>query len=401
MHLKKVKLGELISLITLIVTIIVATNIYLSNINTPWQHFSDQAQSFLDGRLDLVPLSFDKHDYVIKNGKYYWHEGPFPSIVLLPFQILFGPNFHQGFMQILLIFLLIFFLFKLAILKKFNTLSSFYLVSAFLFGSPIVGVVLDPKSWFFSQTVAVTTLAWLILELETTKRWWLMGILNGSLLATRPTSAFILIALITVIFKQKVFSKNKWINLLKLLTPILICGLLLMWFNYARFGSPLDNGYLTNDVGGYMSPLRDLGLFSLNHIPTNIYYYFLSSVEPVSSGISAHLKFPFIKYNVWGLSFILIAPFFLYSLKSLRNYSNYLRSLWLVIAITMFVLLSYYATGWYQFGPRYTADFMPILYLLTLYSLKPPALTRFQKIVINISCLLNIYLLITSMFFHS
>lgn len=378
------------------VLFLIPGSIFLQNINTPWQHFSDQAQSLIKGRLDVDPLYFDKHDYVISDEKYYWHQGPFPAILLIPFQILFGNNLSQGITQLVLITISGIFLFKLARLKKFDILDSFYLTTAFLLGSVVIGLILDPKSWFFSQVVAITTLNLLIFELESFRRWWLIGLLEAALLATRFTSGFIIFALIFLLYKEK-----RLVNFFLFFLPIIITILLLIWFNYARFGNPLENGYLTNDVGGYMSPLRDLGFFSLQHFPTNFYYYFLASVEPVISNISVHLEFPFIKYSGWGLSVLLVAPFFLYSLKSFKKASSYLISLWTVVAITLFTLLIYFAPGWVQFGPRYTADFMPILYLLTLYGLKPLKLSFSQKLIILISCLLNIYLLATPIFFHS
>lgn len=393
--MKAVKIGEIINLIILVATLILATNIYLSNINTPWSHFSDQAQSFLKGRLDVDPLYFDKHDYVVKDGKYYWHQGPLPSILLTPFQSLTKMKFSQGIAQLLLIIILSISLFKLARLKKFNILDSLYLVIAFLLGSPLVGLIVDPKSWFFSQVTAVTVLTILILELETKRRWWLIGILEAMLIATRFTSGFIIITLFCLLYKERNLMKIKLFNLFIFLLPIFMSIFLLGWFNYARFGNPLDNGYLSNDVGGYISPLRNLGFFNIAHLPTNFYYYFLASVEPVTSNISIHLRFPFIKYTSWGLSLFLVAPFFLYSIKSLKKSSPYLVSLWTVVILTLFTLLIYYAPGWVQFGPRYTADFMPIIYLLTLYSLNFK-LTKFHKLLIITSSLFNVYLLITS-----
>lgn len=399
MSLTKNNLIDLISLSILTLVVIIAIFVFTSNFNTPWKHFSDQTQSFLKGRLDVDPLSFDKHDYVIQDGKYYWPQGPFPSVLLIPFQLFFGTKLNQGTAQLLLISILCISLFKLARLKKFNILDSLYLVIVFLLGSTLVGLIIDPKSWFFSQVTTVTTLSLLILELESSRRWWLIGVLESILIATRFTSGFIIFALIFLLYKEKRDLRRKLMNLFFLSLPIFVSGLLLVWFNYARFGNLFNNGYFTNDVGGYLSPLRDMGFFSLQHFPTNFHYYFLASVNPITSNIGVHLKFPFIKYNSWGLSLFLVAPFFLYSLRSLKKSSSYLRSLWIVVVITLFTLLIYYAPGWVQFGPRYTADFMPILYLLILNSLTPPKLTNFQKIVIVFSCLFNIYLLSSPIFF--
>ncbi len=400
MRLGKSHFIDIINISILIILILIAIQLFFVNFDTPWTHFSDQTQSFLTGKVNVTPLDFDRHDYVILHGKYYWHQGPFPSILLVPFQILSGPSFKQGSMQLILIIILSLTIFRLAKLKNFNNLDSFYLTIVFLLGSPVAGLIVDPKSWFFSQIVAVTVLSLLMLELESFKKWWLIGILAGVLITTRFTSGFIIFALVFLLYKEKSMRHEKLVNYISLLLPIFISGLGLAWFNNIRFGDALNNGYLTNDVGGYLSPLRELGFFNLQHIPTNFYYYFFASVEPITSNISVHLRFPFIKYSYWGMSFLLVAPFFLYSLKSLRRSSTYLQSLWVIVAVTLFTLLIYFAPGWVQFGPRYTVDFMPILFLITLYSLAPPKLTALQKVLITVSCLFNIYLLSTPYFFR-
>ena len=396
--LKIKKISEVILILILTVLIICAVSIFLLDFNNPWQHFSNQAQSFIEGRLDLEPLDPDKMDYVFVNGKYYWPLGLFPSVLLTPFQFLFGSVFHQGSLQLILIILLSLILFRLARIRKFNTLSCFYLTAAFLLGSPVLGLILEPKSSFFAQVVAVTLLSALLLEWETLKRWWFMGILEGALIATRSTSGFIIFALLFLLFKDKTASDKKVVNLLNLLTPVFLSVIAIVWFNFARFGTLLDNGYFIANIVTLLRPLRDIGFFSIQHIPTNFYYYFLASFEAVSENF-APIKFPFIKYSPWGLSFFLVAPFFLYSLKSLRINSLYIKSLWFVVILTLAVLLSYYAPGWVQFGPRYSADFMPVLYLLTLYGLTPPKLKTYQKVIIILSSLLNIYLILVGIFY--
>ena len=221
-----------------------AISIFFLNFDTPWKHFSDQTQSFLHGRLDANPLDFDKHDYVIKDGKYYWPEGPFPSVLLLPFQFLFGSNFQQGIMQLILIVILLLSLFKLARIKEFNFPDSLYLTAAFLMGSPVVGLIVDPKSWFFAQVVTVTTLTLLLLELETKRRLLLIGILEAALIATRPTSGFIILALVVLLYIKKEPLQRKINRVIPFLIPLFINLVALMWFNYARFGNLVDNGYL-------------------------------------------------------------------------------------------------------------------------------------------------------------
>lgn len=398
MSLKRFNFFHTLTLFVAIFCMSLTTGLFALNLNTPWEHFSDQSQSYLKGRLDVTPLIFDQHDYTLVNGKYYWPQGPFPAVLLMPFQAIFGPNFEQGVMQGILFFTLIVLLYSLLIVKKIDSQSSIFLICAFIVGSPIVGIIIDPKSWFYAQIVAVVLLLALLLELETNRRWLILGVLEGALIATRPTSGFIFLALFILLITQKTNLKPKIKQGLLFFAPIILSAVSLLWFNYLRFGDPLDNGYQTNNVGSFISPLRDIGLFSTQHIPSNFYYYFLISVQPFKNG--AHLIFPYIKYDVWGLSLLLVAPFFIYAFKSLKNLTTYTTLLWITVGITLITQLMYYAPGWYQFGPRYTADFLPILFVLLLYGLNSHKITLTQKIVICLSSLFNLYLLITPLVFQ-
>lgn len=378
-----------LSLLLLILAILGAIFIFTHNFNTPYQHFTQQAVSFIHGRTDIPQPD---HDASFVNGKYYWVEGPFPSVLLMPFVAISPIIFHQGSLQLLLILVSIFLLIKLSLVKGFNFLNSIFLSCVFLLGSTVVGLIVDPKSWFYAQVVAITFLLGLIYEFETRRRWWLIGILEGCLIATRPTAGFIIFYLLIWIALQKSSFRNKFSQLLQLAIPIGLSLIGLFALNYSRFGNIFDNGYGSNDIGGYLEPLRQMGMFSLSHIPANLYYYFLESVEPVLKN-SQNLVFPFIKYNGWGLSFFLVSPFFIYAFKGLKKY----KLLWLVVGITLLNLLTYYAPGWVQFGPRYTADFMPVLFLILLQTLNGK-LTQSQKLIISLSCFFNIYLLFTATF---
>lgn len=380
-----------IQYLLLALIIFLAIQIFLKHIDTPYQQFTWQAQSFLQGRLDISTV----HDTVFVNGKYYWPQGPFPSLLLMLFQTIFGPFFGQVQMQIILLIVLIFFVYKLARLKGFDFESCIYLTVVFLFGSIAVGLILDPRSWFYAQVVTIVLGLIFLYEFETKRSFLILGLLTAFILATRPTAGLLFLIPLFFLFKEKNIRK-KLLLFIYLFTPIFISIFILMWLNFIRFGDFFDNGYLTNNIGEPLNTIRNIGLFSFEHVPTNFYYYFLSSFLPVTQQNIPHLIFPYISYHNWGISFFIISPFLIfYSLKTLRLKDNYINSLWVILIVSLILLLSYYAPGWEQFGPRYTADFLPILYLLTLYGLKPSHLTTTQKGIIMISCFINLYLLLT------
>lgn len=378
----------------IILVITVGVYIYINLPASSCQVFAEQAQNFIRGRTDINT----KIDAVYFNGKYYWPQGPFPSVLLVPFQLLFGSSFNQATLQPFLIATMVFILYKLARLKKFNFLSSLTLVYVYLFGSVIFGIITEPCYSFFAHTTTMVLLALLLWDLETKQRFLILGILSGLILATRPTAGLIIPLIPYLILRNKKdlpFLKIR--RVLLFLLPILISIFLLLWFNNIRFQNPFETGYSKNNVGSYLNSMRSEGVFNISYIPTNIFYYFINSVQPVIEN-STRLVFPYFTYSPYGLSFLIISPFFLYSLKSFSGKNPVVTLYWLTVFITLFILLTYYTTGWVQFGPRFTSDFMPVLYLLTLYGLKGPNLSQKQTLLILISSLINAYLLLTGFF---
>lgn len=367
----------------------------LNSPDSPNYKFAEQAQSFLQGRTDITQGT----DTIYFNGKYYWHQNFFPSIVLIPALLITGYKYSQPLMQIILLGLLVYFIYKLARLKKFNHSSSLWLVFVFLFGSVMIHLITDPGCYY--QILATALLTALVYEYETRKRYWVMGLLEAGIIGTRPTAAFLGLIIIWMIFStNKLKPARKLYNLLAFILPGIVMILLLLGFNYIRFHDPFFNTYIASNSLPMLNSLKVWGVFSIAHIPSSIYYYFLISYVPITVKM-VHLVFPYITYNPLGLSFFLVCPFFLYAFKNFKYSFQQLKAYWLVVLITLVCLLSFFGmAGYITFGPRYTADFLPILFLLVLKGLKPPSLTKGQIAIILISAGLNTYLIITSSAVH-
>jgi hypothetical protein len=381
-----------LQIVWLVVLCYVFASLYYSNFNTPWQHFSSLTDSFLAGRLDITDTI--THDLVLVNGKYYWPNGPFPSVYLMPLQTL-GVGFNQWHGQLTAIVVIFLLLYFLARNRAYSRLDSVFLSCVFLFGSIAVPLLIHPKSWFFSQVIAILLLLASLLEWETKRRPLLLGILLGCIFATRPTAGIIGLAFVGLWLRTHEIWTQKLQKIAVFCIPIILSGLLLLAYNYARFGAILDNGYTTNNVGPVSEPLRQIGVFSIEHIPMNFYWYFVASLTPITDG-TAHLIYPYYSYSVWGLSLLVIAPFFLYSFRTFTSRNIQIRSYWFVILGTLALLLMYFNTGWVSYGPRYAADFFPILYALLLYSFPRHSLSHTHRFLILISCSINLYLLFTT-----
>lgn len=379
-----------------VVGLVLLSALYLLRLkfHTPWQHFTDQAVGFLEGRLHTN--FWTTQDLVEKDGRYYWPNGPFPAVLLTPFVGVFGERIDQSALHVPLVALLFFLCFYLARQVGYSHIDSLYLAFALLFSTMIYAIVIDPSSWLFSQTVCLV-LSFAALVLWKKKEHALScGILMACVFATRPTAAFLLGFFLLEVIRGQIPFQEKRQKIVHLLLPMLISGVLLLAFNYVRFGNPFDNGYKTNNIGQISEPQRALGVFTPLHIPMNVYWYFLSSFKPVTDEGTAHVVFPFIRYSEWGLSLFIVAPFFLHSLRTLHYKQKAMQHAWIVVGVTTLVLLSYFNTGWYSFGPRYFADAFPLIYWLTLFAFSPRTLSLQTKTLIVLSAALNSYLLITT-----
>jgi hypothetical protein len=169
---------------------------------------------------------------------------------------------------------------------------------------------------------------------------------------------------------------------------------LLLLYNHARFGDAFDQGYAKQLVPPHYEAARAQGMFSLRHLPCNLYYLLLASPVAVRhDDVSMMLTAPFVVANPWGMSIFLTSPCFLF-LFGLRYPDATSRLLWLAVFVIALPILFYFGVGFRQFGYRYALDFVPFLYYLLLrnHRLQRGNLTPGFKVILVISAIWNLYL---------
>jgi len=260
-------------------------------------------------------------------------------------------------------------------------------------------------SWYFSHTIAVFFTLLALYEFKTTKRYFLIGLYMGLVFLTRYTAGFTtLFFILTLLLDKDIRKQDKIRRMSLLLIPILFSGMVLLALNYARFGDFFNNGYmLVNNVlltEDQRFELLNYGLFQIRNIPTNLYYYFIKSLDPVLVdhfsyfGNTYILEAPYIKVSSPGTSFFIASPVFLYLFVK-RKLSKEVRVALIPIALTLLTLLAYFYPGWRQVGPRYTIDFLPLLMLVLFESFENRKLPNFARGLILLSAFINLHLLLT------
>jgi hypothetical protein len=368
-------------------------------IHAPHQHFSMLAKAFLHGRLSFLTVYEQGIDAVFFHGQYFWPLGPFPAVLLIPFvwlSGLFHAPFHEAYLH-LFIFAGIFYLwYRIAKKLKYYRTDALYLTYAFCFSSTLLSSSVSATSWHFAHLITVLLLTLSLYEYLTRRRWLLIGMFCALTLATRLTAGLGIIFFALTIITEKSAAKDKVKPLIKLFLPFAAVFIILLFYNFARFGSFLEQGYglqiLSNPA---LIKARSYGIFSLVHVPGNLYYFLLAAPIPVFRDALSHvLRFPYLTLDAWGLGLFITSPYYLY-LFLLRNYDRTAKLLWVTMLAIAIPIFCYYGVGYIQYGYRYALDFLPFLFFLLIrnYQRQFGELSKLFKLMIIFGCIWNIYLL--------
>lgn len=385
--------------------VFLAITVWLNLTTRGEEHFSLLAQSFLHGSLAFdAPPDGTWGDTTPYEGRNYWPLGPFPAVLLMPFQFLAGLAgffFYQGYLQIVLVAVLLALVFVTARRTGFDPEDSAYLAFGFTFSTTCLGVAIWPWSWYFSQTITCVLIFAAIAEMTGKRRAIVIGIAFALCLATRATAALGLLWFAGEVVFGSQPRKEKMQSLTASILPCLVVLGLLFLYNQARFGNILEQGY-ANQIVGDRAGARSVGIFSLHHLPANLYTLLLAGPVPVMGDSSTFvLTFPFVAANPWGMSLFVTAPcFFLLAGLSYRDTTS--RLLLLTTITIALPILFYYGVGYRQFGYRYALDFLPLLYYLLFrnYWAQRGELTPLFKMSILLAALFNLHLFAGHFLWH-
>jgi hypothetical protein len=141
--------------------------------------------------------------------------------------------------------------------------------------------------------------------------------------------------------------------LIRFLSLPLMVALLTAAYNFARFHSIFDFGYIhIPEVA--QEPWYQHGLFSIQAIPWNIYTMLFQGFESID-------YFPYILPNGFGCSIFLASPFLC---LLFRGGGRYKVVGWLAIALLTLVLWLHGNPGSWQFSYRYAMILLPWMFLL-------------------------------------
>jgi hypothetical protein len=320
------------------------------------RHFSWLAESFLQGKLVLLPRSpVSWADTALFDGHHYSPFGPFPAILSMP--LIWAGYFHQGTLSFVASLTVFYLCFRLASNFNYSRNQAAWFALAFCFATSFIGVAALAGSAFLAHVIAVMLLFLAINEYEGRRRLWLIGGFIGLAMATRIPSGLNILFFASAISVGAGTFQQRAAGLAKLLLPFAVLVGLLALYNFARFGTPLESGY-TYQLNGFGMPYASWNVpgntagpaLSFSYIPEHLWIFLFGL--PSTNGV--------------GTSVLLISPFLVYLFSVRWDLINKLIA-W-DIGLVLLAVLAFRSTGFEQVGYRFSLDFFPFVFWLLMRS---------------------------------
>ncbi len=323
---------------------------------TPFTAHVYLSYAMLHGHFDLLspPGHFEVTQF---GGRSYVAYGIGPSLLMLPFVAIWGLDFHQALFSAMLAALAVSLWWSTLGLMKIDGSDRAWLTTLLGAGSLFWFYAgKDGATWSLTHVTLVFGLMLAIRETVGKRRGWIAGLGFGlAVLARQP-----------VLLALPFFAGMLWKNdepfrpaLKRELWFAAGLGVLLTfdaYYNYARFGSPFDNGYGRLILAYNDARLRSLGLFNLAYLRQNIHLYFMKLPSRLPD-------FPWFDPSMGGFSIFVSTPAIVLAIAA--NYFKRINLLALLACLAVQALyLTYYWTGFAEFGCRYSVDYLPFVMLL-------------------------------------
>lgn len=322
------------------------------------------AAEMLQGRVEFHEAFYK--DIADFHGRYYSPFPPFPAVFLIPLVALFGVNLLTMLLTPLLGALVGTTLFRLLRALNIQSAVAAWATAGFLFGTVFWLVVRFPFDTYFAHVLA-TLLVFLALEAAASRRsgaW--VGLYMGAAFLSRQLTVLALpfVWLLMLLPGEPLLSRRFFKAVIASVPALALALGLYLYYNWVRFGNPLDCGYAyIPEFSWYLTRLDKWGVQSLAYVPSNFVRLFLQGF--VIEFNDPHLMIPDISRA--GTSLTFASPFLFFAFRNrFRDRPLLDLAAWGGIALcALAVMMNKNAMGGWQInGMRYALDFLPVLTVL-------------------------------------
>ncbi len=326
-------------------------------------YFVRLASAFLDGRIYLTDAPSWLNELIPHApGVYYVAYPPMPGVLLVPFVLVWGPDFPQqlascvfGGIGVGLAWLV---LGEFALTYRVRL----FLTAVFGFGTVLWFVSEVGSGWYLSHSAAVMLMMGAVLLALRRQAPFAVGLLLGAAALCRLpvalTLPFFAAMLLDLGWPPRIPAdrRDALSRAVRLGAGMAIPIGAYALYNIARYGTPIDQSYVL--IPGVLDdPIyaKD-GILSITYIPRHIFAIFLRSWNYVDDP-------PFFQPSWWGLSLFLTTPLFLWLARARLGDP---RVAWAAIAtaLALVPIVTHGNVGISQFGYRFSLDVQPLLFVI-------------------------------------
>ena len=329
-----------------------------------WNSYELQAQAWLRGEVCL-DKNYSHLELAIFEDNYYVSFPPFPSVVMLPFVLIFGSDVPNNLIMALVCIITVLLVYKILRKCKTSELASAFFAMFFVFGSNMLAMSLNGGVWFVAQAFNML-LCVMAVDFALAEKRSLAYICLGLAVGCRPFSAIYIVALFIYWFIKDgklVFADFAKRQILPAL-PLIFIAAAYMAYNYVRFRNPLEFGH------NYLPEFANEPQFALKYLVPNLRQLLF---EPIHLDSKLNISFP--KFN--GFWFYITNPvFILAAYKSVvkiikAKRISITRLLFAAALVLNLIFICCHKTlGGWQFGARYTCDLMAFALFILLADVK-------------------------------
>ncbi len=339
-------------------------------------HFTLLADAVAHGRLSIEatadgPIRLGELIPDDASERLYCPYPPLPALLLLPFVFVAGFAVKVesacravSVINVLLIALCLERLPQRMGRPALSTPSRLMLTLLFAVGAAPWSNAMMAGDWHLAHAVALCALLLALNEYTRSNRAIVVGLFVGLAMLSRPTTAFA-----GLFFAMPLANRPHLRALARWAVGPIAAMAILAAYNLARFGSALDFGYDRMLLTGEGLRLMDAyGQFHPAFIPRNAFWFFLAPPWPTADGAAGWLA-----YDPRGLGLFIATPAVLYAFVAFRQAAGRRVAIDAAIAsgLCLVPLLGYFNSGYWQFGHRFSMDYLPMLMILVLAGMGP------------------------------
>ncbi len=330
--------------------------------------FTLMALSWRQGSLALINgENYPYLELAIYNGQYFVSFPSVPALIMLPLTFIFGENTPNTFMTFM--YLLIAYMGAYKTCRVYRSAGEALWLALFMvMGCNLLQFSMSGGVWNQGQLANFMFLSLFMAGMTGRRRsGWALGLICLALsVGCRPFSAVYVPLGLWLLYQNLGDGRGIGARLRAMLPYLAVpaaIALALGWYNWARFGNPLEFGhnYLPEHTRD-----PDMPQLGLKYVMTNI-----KNLLRLPKFEGNRLVFTDVMFS--GFAFWLVNP--IYDTVIIMTIVKAVRRQWHVtdtllaagMALEVFMLLMHKTFGGWQFGARYLCDLIPMMLLYCVY----------------------------------